>query len=61
MVSTRDVEKVLSLLRRVYQVIVVDLPAALGDISLAFLDSADTIIEIVTYDSTTIRNTAGDR
>jgi pilus assembly protein CpaE len=57
MISTRDVEKVLSLLRRVYQVIVVDLPPALGDISLAFLDSADTIIEIVTYDSTTIRNT----
>ena len=57
MVSTRDVEKVLSLLRRVYQVIVIDMPAALSDLSLAFLDAADTIIEIVTYDSTTLRNT----
>ena len=57
MVSTRDVEKVLSLLRRVYQMIVIDMPAALGDISLAFLDAADSIIQIVTYDSTTIRNT----
>src|SRR3954468_10202115 len=57
MVSTRDVEKMLSLLRRVYQAIVIDVPAALGDISLAFLDGADTIIEIVTYDSTTLRNT----
>src|SRR3954466_7130517 len=38
MVSTRDVEKMLSLLRRVYQAIVIDVPAALGDISLAFLD-----------------------
>jgi pilus assembly protein CpaE len=57
MVSTRDVEKMLSLLRRVYQVIVVDMPAALSDISLAFLDAADSIIEIVTYDSTTLRNT----
>jgi pilus assembly protein CpaE len=57
MVSARDVEKVLSLLRRVYQVIVVDMPAALSDISLAFLDAADSIIEIVTYDSTTLRNT----
>jgi pilus assembly protein CpaE len=57
MVSTRDVEKVLSLLRRVYQVIVVDMPAALSDLSLAFLDAADSIIEIVTYDATTLRNT----
>ena len=57
MVSVRDIEKVLSLLRRVYDVVVIDMPAALGDVSLAILDVADTIIEIVTYDSTTIRNT----
>jgi pilus assembly protein CpaE len=57
MVSTRDVEKVLSLLRRVYPVIVIDMPAALSDISLAFLDAADSIVEIVTSDSTTLRNT----
>ena len=57
MVTTRDIEKVLSLLRRVYQVIVVDMPAALSEQSLAFLDHADTILEIVTYDSTTLRNT----
>jgi len=57
MVSVRDVDKVLSLLRRVYEVVVVDMPPALGDVSLAILDATDTILEIVTYDSTTIRNT----
>ncbi len=57
MVSVRDVDKVVSLLRRVYQVVVIDLAATLGDVSLAILDAADTILEIVTYDSTTIRNT----
>ncbi len=57
MVSVRDMEKVLSLLRRVYDVVVIDMPAALGDVSLAIFDVADTILEIVTYDSTTIRNT----
>ena len=57
MVSVRDIEKVLSLLRRVYQVVVIDMSANLGDVSLAILDAADTILEIVTYDSTTIRNT----
>ncbi len=57
MVSVRDVEKAISLLRRVYAAVVVDMPSALGDIPLALLDAADTILEIVTYDSTTIRNT----
>lgn len=57
MVSVRDVEKSLSLLRRLYGAVVVDMPSALGDIPLALLDAADTILEIITYDSTTIRNT----
>jgi len=57
MVSVRDIEKALSLLRRLYGAVVVDMPSALGDIPLALLDAADTILEIITYDSTTIRNT----
>jgi len=57
MVSVRDIDKVVSLLRRVYEVVVIDMPPALGDVSLAILDATDTILEIVTYDSTTIRNT----
>ena len=57
MVSVRDVDKVVSLLRRVYQVVLIDMAATLGDVSLAILDAADLILEIVTYDSTTIRNT----
>jgi pilus assembly protein CpaE len=57
MVSVRDIEKVISLLRRVYELVVIDMPAVLGDVSLAILDAADTIVDIVTYDSTTIRNT----
>jgi pilus assembly protein CpaE len=57
MITTRDVDKVLSLLRRVYSVIVIDMSSVLNDINLAFLDLSDTIVEIVTYDSTTIHNT----
>ncbi|HSL33159.1 MAG TPA: response regulator [Candidatus Limnocylindrales bacterium] len=57
MVTTRDVDKVLSLLRRVYGGIIIDMSSVLNDINLAFLDLSDTIIEIVTYDSTTIHNT----
>jgi pilus assembly protein CpaE len=57
MLTVRDIDKIVSLLRRVYDVIVVDLPSALNDVTLSFLDGADTVIEIVTFDSTTIHNT----
>jgi pilus assembly protein CpaE len=57
MVNARDVDKVLSLLRRVYGAIVIDMSSAISDINLAFLDASETIVEIVTYDSTTIHNT----
>jgi pilus assembly protein CpaE len=57
MVTVRDVDKVLSLLRRAYEVVMLDTPPALNDVNLAFLDASDVIIEIVTYDSTTIHNT----
>jgi pilus assembly protein CpaE len=57
MISSRDIDKVLSLLRRVYGSIVIDMSSALTDINLGFLDRSDTIVEIVTYDSTTIHNT----
>jgi pilus assembly protein CpaE len=57
MVTVRDVDKVLSLLRRAYEVVILDTPPALNDVNLAFLDASDVIVEIVTYDSTTIHNT----
>ena len=57
MVTGRDIDKILSLLRRVYGAIVIDMSSALNDINLSFLDLSDTIVEIVTYDSTTIHNT----
>ena len=57
MVTVRDLEKTLSLLRRVYEFVIVDTPAVVSDINLAFLDTSDTILEIVTYDSTAIHST----
>ena len=56
MVTMRDLEKVISLMRRVYEVVIVDTPAVINDVNLAFLDASDTILEIVTYDSTTIHS-----
>jgi len=57
MITARDLEKVLSLLRRLYEVVIIDMSVALDEINLALFDRADVILEIVTYDSTTIHNT----
>ena len=58
MVMVRDIDKAMSMLRQAYRVIIVDLPTGISDVSLAFLDVSDTIVSVVTYDSTTLRNTA---
>jgi pilus assembly protein CpaE len=58
MLTVRDIEKVLSILRRVYPMVVVDMSSVINDINLVFLDNATTILDIVTYDSTTIRSSA---
>jgi pilus assembly protein CpaE len=55
MVTARDLEKVLSLLRRIYNVIVVDSPPAITDATLTFLDDADGILSVVTPDRAAVR------
>jgi pilus assembly protein CpaE len=57
MVTARDVEKTISLLRRLYEAIVIDTPTTLSETTLALLDASDVVLSIVTYDSTTIHNT----
>jgi pilus assembly protein CpaE len=57
MINARDVEKTVSLLRRLYDAIVIDTPTSLSETTLALLDASDVILSVVTYDSTTIHNT----
>lgn len=58
MVTTRDIEKVLSILRQLYEFVIIDTRAALSDDVLVFLDSADLILQVLTYDSMAIRGLA---
>jgi pilus assembly protein CpaE len=55
MITVRDIEKAVSIIRQVYDVIVVDTRAALSDDVLAFLDGSDLILEVLAYDSMAIR------
>jgi pilus assembly protein CpaE len=57
MISPRDVEKTISLLRQLYGAVVIDTSAALSEVTLALLDASDVVLSVVTYDSTTIHNT----
>jgi pilus assembly protein CpaE len=54
MISARDVEKLLLLLRRVYNVVIIDTPASVNDLVLAFFDHSDQVIQIVSYESATL-------
>ena len=58
MVTVRDIEKALSIIRQVYDMVVVDTRAALTDDVLAYLDASDLILEVLTYDSMAIRGLA---
>jgi pilus assembly protein CpaE len=58
MITTRDIEKVLSLLRQLYEFVIIDTRAALSEDVLVFLDTADLILQVLTYDSMAIRGLA---
>lgn len=48
LITTRDIEKILGMLRRTYHAVVIDTPNSLGETTLALLDAADLIIQVVT-------------
>ena len=55
MITTRDIEKSLSLLRRLYGHVVIDTRAALTDDVLAFLDASDLVLQVLTFDAMAVR------
>ena len=58
MVTTRDLENMLSLVRQVYEVVVIDTRASLTEDVLTFLDASDLILQVVTYDGMALRSMA---
>jgi pilus assembly protein CpaE len=58
MVTTRDIEKALGIIRKLYEFVVVDTRAALTDDVLTYLDASDLILQILSYDSMAIRGLA---
>jgi pilus assembly protein CpaE len=57
MISPQDLAKLLAMLRRVYNVVIVDTPAAVNDATLAAFDAADGIVVVLAYEQATLRQT----
>jgi pilus assembly protein CpaE len=53
MVTARDLEKTISLLRRLYEAIIIDTPATLTETTLALLDGSDVVLSMTRRPSTT--------
>jgi pilus assembly protein CpaE len=58
MVTTRDIEKALGIIRKLYEFVIVDTRAGLSDDVLVFTDAADLILQVLSYDSMAIRGLA---
>ncbi|HSH21778.1 MAG TPA: response regulator, partial [Candidatus Caenarcaniphilales bacterium] len=50
MINPRDIEKVVSLLPQVYNVVIIDTATSITDSLLAFLDASDVIVQVLTYE-----------
>jgi pilus assembly protein CpaE len=48
LITARDLEQLLGVLRRACQAIVIDTPPTLSESTLAFLDAADLVIDVTT-------------
>jgi pilus assembly protein CpaE len=58
MVTIRDLEKTLSLLRRMYNVVVIDTSRAVSDVTLACFDAADVIMQVTVSEVPALYQTA---
>ncbi len=50
MVTVRDLERLISLMRKIYNVVIIDTATTVDDTLLAYLDASDEIIQVVTYE-----------
>jgi pilus assembly protein CpaE len=55
MILARDLEKIISLMRRLYNVVIIDTASIVDDTLLAFLDASDELILVLTYESVALR------
>jgi pilus assembly protein CpaE len=50
MVTVRDLERLISLMRKVYNIVLIDTATTVDDTLLAYLDASDELIQVLTYE-----------
>ena len=50
MVTVKDLERLISFMRKVYNVVIIDTATTVDDTLLAYLDASDEIIQVLTYE-----------
>ncbi len=55
MILARDLEKIISLMRRLYNVVIIDTASIVDDTLLAFLDASDELILVLAYESVALQ------
>jgi pilus assembly protein CpaE len=55
MITGRDLERLMSLMRKMYNVVIIDTASAVDESLLAFLDASDFMIQVVSYESTALQ------
>src|SRR3954453_9239203 len=54
MVTPRDIERLLSLMRKIYNVVIIDTATAVDDVVLAYIDNSDALVQVVTNEWTSL-------
>src|SRR3954462_13108804 len=57
MVTPRDVERLLSLMRKIYNVVIIDTATTIDDMVLAYLDASDAVVQVLTSEWTSLQRT----
>jgi MinD-like ATPase involved in chromosome partitioning or flagellar assembly/ActR/RegA family two-component response regulator len=55
MVTPRDIERLLSLMRKIYNVVIIDTATTVDDMVLAYLDNSDGLVQVVTNEWTSLQ------
>ena len=54
-VTPRDIERLLSIMRKIYNVVIIDTATTVDDTLLAYIDNSDALVQVVTYEWTSLQ------
>ena len=57
MITPRDIERLLSLMRKVYNVVLIDTATTVDDMVLAYFDGSDALVQVVNYEWMALQRT----